>query len=62
MYTFDNPVKAGFSKKKYPVIIKTFTTHLVKSIFLIETRVFFGLIKIFDSQNQLPFRFGVALA
>ena len=47
--TFDNPLQACLSNKKYLITIQTRSTQIVKSYFLLKTRFFNGL-----QQNQLP--------
>ena len=44
--TFCNPMKTGFSNKKYPVTFQTCTTQILNSIFLIETPILLEQLKI----------------
>ena len=50
--TFNYPVKACFSNKKYLITIQTRPTQIVLSIFSIEKIVFIGFLKTICVQNQ----------
>ena len=56
LITFDNPLNASFSNKKYPFTIKTQLTQIVKVYFLLKTR-FLTIFKDYLLQNQLPITF-----
>ena len=49
--TFNNPLKACFSNKKYLITIQTRPTQIVISIFLIEKPGFIGFLKLIGVQN-----------
>ena len=55
--TFNNPIKACFSNKKYRITIQARLIQIVKIIFLIEKTSFNGFSKIIGPQNQLPITF-----
>ena len=55
--TFINPLKVCFSNKKYPIIIQTQPTQIVKEYFSLKKMVFDRFLKIIVAQNQLPITF-----
>ena len=56
--TFNNPLKACFSNKKYLITVKTGQAQIViVHISLIEKPVFNGFLKIIGAQNQLHVTF-----
>ena len=55
--TFNYPLKASFSNKKYPVTIQTQPTQIVKVYFVVKKPGFYRFLKIIGAQNQLPIIF-----
>ena len=62
LITFNNPLKAFFSNKKYPITIRIQPAKIVNSIFLIVNPIFNEFKSIIDVKNQLPISFGTLLA
>ena len=52
--TFNNPIKASFSNKKYPKKYPNTPDTNCKSMFLIEKPVFNGILKIIGAQIRTP--------
>ena len=50
-------MKVCFSNKMYIVFIQTSMIPIENNVFLIENSVLFGILKIIEAQNQLPFQF-----
>ena len=58
---FNDPINSCFSNKKYSVKIQTRNTHILNSVFLIETSVLIRFLKIICVKSQLDISFGTAL-
>ena len=50
---FNNPIKACFFNKKYPVKIQTPSTYIVTVYFLFKKQALIGLLKAITPQNSL---------